>query len=245
MKEVQQFMNQFLQDAVNYGLGEWLVNPNRGIFFNKEQIEVFNSLEKDYHFSVESGTYRYTFVFDDCDWVLKIPRKIGNYNYNDCEIEVLVYKLAQKYGLHHFFAPAAQLVSFNCSLGEIPIYVMKKVVVDEDRVSDHFYSLYDGESEDEDDVDEWYADNFDEIDATMQAFVDYYGGAEADNLQNFLNNIHINDIHSGNVGYDEDDNLIIIDYAGYSSEDYWDKEHEAKIQNILVELEKKAEKLVL
>ena len=79
----------------------------------------------------------------------------------------------------------------------------------------------------------------------MQAFVDYYGGAEADILQNFLNNIHINDIHSGNVGYDEDDNLIIIDYAGYSSEDYWDEEHKAKIQNILVELEKKAEKPVL
>lgn len=245
MKEVQQFMNQFLQDAVSRGLGEWFINPNRTIYANAEYVEIIRNLEKVYNFSVESGTYRYTFIFDDCDWVLKIPRKIGERNYNDCEIEVLVYKLAQKYGLHHFFAPAAQLVSFNCSLGEIPIYVMKKVVVDEDRVSDHFYSLYDGESEDEDDVNEWYADNFDEIDATMQAFVDYYGGAEADNLQNFLNNIHINDIHSGNVGYDEDDNLIIIDYAGYSSEDYWDKEHEAKIQNILVELEKKAEKLVL
>ena len=245
MEEVQQFMNQFLEDAVNYGLGEWLVNPNRNIYANAEYIEIIRSLEKVYNFSVESGTYRYTFIFDDCDWVLKIPRKIGEHNYNDCEIEVMVYKLAEKYGLHHFFAPAAKLVPFNCNLGEIPIYVMKKVVVDEDRVSDHFYSLYDGDSEDEEDVSEWYANNFDEVDATMQAFVDYYGGAEADILQNFLNSIHINDIHSGNVGYDEDDNLIIIDYAGYSGEDYWDKEHEAKIQNILVELEKKAEKPVL
>ena len=245
MKEVQQFMNQFLQDAVDYGLGEWLVNPNRTIYANAEYVEIIRNLEKVYNFSVESGTYRYTFIFDDCDWVLKIPRKIGEHNYNDCEIEVMVYKLAEKYGLHHFFASAAKLVSFNCSFGEIPIYVMKKVVVDEDRVSDHFYSLYDGDSGDEDDVNEWYANNFDEIDATMQAFVDYYGGAEADILQNFLNNIHINDIHSGNVGYDEDDNLIIIDYAGYSSEDYWDEEHKAKIQNILVELKKKAEKPVL
>ena len=245
MKEVQQFMNQFLEDAVNYGLGEWLVNPNRNIYANAEYIEIIRSLEKVYNFSVESGTYRYTFIFDDCDWVLKIPRKIGEHNYNDCEIEVMVYKLAEKYGMNRYFAPAAQLVSFNCSLGEIPVYVMKKVFVDEDRVSDHFYSLYDGDSEDEDDVNEWYANNFDEIDATMQAFVDYYGGAEVDILQKFLNNIHINDIHSGNVGYDEDDNLIIIDYAGYSGEDYWDEEHEAKIQDILVELEKKAEKPVL
>ena len=245
MEEVQQFMNQFLQDAVNYGLGEWLVNPNRNIYANAEYIEIIRSLEKVYNFSVESGTYRYTFIFDDCDWVLKIPRKIGEHNYNDCEIEVMVYKLAEKYGINRYFAPAAQLVSFNCSLGEIPVYVMKKVFVDEDRVSDHFYSLYDGDSEDEDDVNEWYANNFDEIDATMQAFVDYYGGAEVDILQKFLNNIHINDIHSGNVGYDEDDNLIIIDYAGYSSVDYWDEEHEAKIQDILVELEKKAEKSVL
>ena len=245
MEEVQQFMNQFLQDAVNYGLGEWLVNPNRNIYANAEHTEMICNLKKDYDFSIEFGTYRHTFIFDDCDWVLKIPRKIGEHNYNDCEIEVMVYKLAEKHGLHHFFAPAAQLASFSCSLGEIPIYVMKKVVVDEDRVSDHFYSLYDEDSEDEEDVSEWYENNFDEIDATMQAFVDYYGGAEADILQNFLNKVDINDIHSGNVGYDEDDNLIIIDYAGYSSEDYWDEEHKAKIQNILVELEKKAEKPVL
>lgn len=245
MEEVQQFMNQFLQDAVNYGLGEWLVNPNRNIYANAEHTEMICNLKKDYDFSIEFGTYRHTFIFDDYDWVLKIPRRIGEHNYNDCEIEVLVYKLAEKYGLHHFFAPAAKLVPFNCNLGEIPIYVMKKVVVDEDRVSDHFYSLYDGDSEDEEDVSEWYENNFDEVDATMQAFVDYYGGAEADILQNFLNSIHINDIHSGNVGYDEDDNLIIIDYAGYSGEDYWDEEHEAKIQDILVELEKKAEKPVL
>ena len=115
---------------------------------------------------------------------------------------------------------------------------MKKVVVDEGRVSDHFYSLYDGDSEDEEDVEIWYNHNFDEVEATMQAFVDYYGGVEADILQDFLNRNRINDIHSGNVGYNEDDNLIIIDYAGYSSEDYWDEEHEVKIQNILVELEK-------
>ena len=238
MKEVQQFMNQFLEDAIGCGLEEWLVNPNRDIYANAEYVKIINYLKEDYNFSVESGSYRHTFIFDDCDWVLKIPRKIGEHNYNDCEIEVMVYKLAEKHGMNHFFAPAAQLVSFNCSLGEIPVYVMKKVYVDEDRVSDHFYSLYDGDSEDEDDVNEWYDNNFDEVDATMQAFVDYYGGMEADNLQSFLNNIRINDIHSGNVGYDEDDNLIIIDYAGYSSEDYWDEEHETKIGNILAEFEK-------
>ena len=149
MEEVQQFMNQFLQDAVNYGLGEWLVNPNRSIYANVEYVEIIRNLQRDYNFSIEPGTFRHTFIFDDCDWVLKIPRKIGEHNYNDCEIEVMVYKLAEKYGINHFFAPAAQLASFNCSLGEIPIYVMKKVVVDEDRVSDHFYSLYDGDSEDE------------------------------------------------------------------------------------------------
>lgn len=244
MKEVQQFMNQFLHDAVSCGLGEWLVNPNRNIYANAEHTEMICNLKKDYDFSIEFGTYRHTFIFDDYDWVLKIPRKIGKHNYNDCEIEVLVYKLAEKYGVNHFFAPAAKLVSFNCSLGEIPIYVMKKVFVDEERVSEHFYSLYDGDSEDEDDIDDWYYNNFDEINATMQAFVDYYGGVEADNLRKFLNNIHINDIHSGNVGYDEDDNLIIIDYAGYSNEDYWDEEHENKIQNILAELEKERKESV-
>lgn len=238
MKEVQQFMNQFLDDAIILGLGEWLVNPDRNIYANAEYVKIINYLKEDYNFSVEAGTYRYTFIFDDCDWVLKIPRKIGKHNYNDCEIEVMVYKLAEKYGMNHFFAPAAKLVSFNCDWGEIPVYVMKKVVVDEDRVSDHFYSLYDGESEYVDDINEWYEDNFDVIEATMQAFVDYYGDTEADNLQSFLNKIDINDIHSGNVGYDEYDDLVIIDYAGYSGEYYWDEDHENKIQNILAELEK-------
>lgn len=244
MKEVQEFMHQFLEDAIGRGLGEWLVSPNRNIYADMEYIKIIDYLREDYDFSVEAGTYRHTFIFDDCDWVLKIPRKIGEHNYNDCEIEVLVYKLAEKHGMNHFFAPAAKLISFNCSLGEIPVYVMKKVDVDEDRVSDHFYSLYDGDSENEEEVEIWYNHNFDEVDATMQAFVDYYGGIEADNLQNFLNNNHINDIHSGNVGYDEDDNLIIIDYAGYSSESYWDEEHETKIRNILAELEKECKESI-
>ena len=95
MKEVQQFMNQFLQDAVNYGLGEWLVNPDRTIYGNIEYVKIIRNLEKVYNFSVESGTYCHIFIFDDCDWVLKIPRNIGVHNYNDCEIEVLVYKLAE------------------------------------------------------------------------------------------------------------------------------------------------------
>ena len=60
MEEVQQFMNQFLQDAVNYGLGEWLVNPNRGIYGNVEYVEIIRNLEKVYNFSIESGTYRHT-----------------------------------------------------------------------------------------------------------------------------------------------------------------------------------------
>ena len=41
MKEVQQFMNQFLQDAVNYGLGEWLVNPDRTIYGNIVHITLY------------------------------------------------------------------------------------------------------------------------------------------------------------------------------------------------------------
>ena len=49
MKEVQQFMNQFLQDAVNYGLGEWLVNPNRNIYANAEYVEIIRNLEKVYN----------------------------------------------------------------------------------------------------------------------------------------------------------------------------------------------------
>ena len=40
MEEVQQFMNQFLQDAVNYGLGEWLVNPDRTIYGNIEYVKI-------------------------------------------------------------------------------------------------------------------------------------------------------------------------------------------------------------
>ena len=102
MKEVQQFMNQFLDDAIILGLGEWLVNPDRNIYANAEYVKIINYLKEDYNFSVEAGTYRHTFIFDDCDWVLKIPRKIGKYNYNDCEIEVMVYKLAEKHGMNHF-----------------------------------------------------------------------------------------------------------------------------------------------
>lgn len=39
MKEVQQFMNQFLEDAIGQGLGEWFVNPNRDIYANMDQVK--------------------------------------------------------------------------------------------------------------------------------------------------------------------------------------------------------------
>lgn len=241
MKEVQEFMHHFLKDAVDCGLGEWLVRPDTNYYSDNSLRDADKKLMELYDFSVEFGLYRTVFVFDDFDWVLKIPR-LARFSEkpNDCIIEVMIYQLAERMGFDNFFAPAAELVPFECEWGTIPVYVMKKVYVDETRVSDHFYSLYDGDSEDDDDVEIWYNHNFDETVAVNQAFLDYYGDKETDRLFRFLNFAKIDDLHCGNVGYDEDDNLVIIDYAGYIYENDEEQveQREVKFRNILVELEK-------
>lgn len=241
MQEVQEFMHQFLRDAVDCGLGEWLVRPDTGYYSDNNLRDADRKLTGLYDFSVEAGLYRTVFVFDDFDWVLKIPRLTRfSEKPNDCIMENLIYQLAERMGFDNFFAAAAELVPFECEWGTVPVYVMKKVYVDETRVSDHFYSLYDGNSEDDDDVEIWYDHNFDETTAVNQAFLDYYGDKQTDRLFQFLNFAKVDDLHCGNVGYDEDDNLVIIDYAGYVHED--DElmaEREANFKMLMGKLEKK------
>ena len=247
MQEVQKFMHQFLRDAVDCGLGKWLARPDTGYYSDDSLRDANKKLMRLYDFSVELGLYRTVFVFNDFDWVLKIPQLTRfSEKPNDCIMENLIYQLSKRMGFDKFFAAAAELVPFECEWGTIPVYVMKKVYVDTNRVSDHFYSLYNGDSEDDDDVEIWYNDNFDEITAVTQAFLDYYGDKEADRLFQFLNFAKVDDLHCGNVGYDEDDNLVIIDYAGcvYEDDEFM-AEREANFKMLMGELKKKAEKPIL
>ena len=74
MQEVQKFMHQFLRDAVDCGLGKWLARPDTGYYSDSSLRDANKKLTGLYDFSVELGLYRTVFVFNDFDWVLKVPR---------------------------------------------------------------------------------------------------------------------------------------------------------------------------
>ena len=61
--------------------------------------------------------------------------------------------------------------------------------------------------------------------AVAYEFMENYGAEEYQRLTDFLVEEQINDIHSGNVGFDEG-KFVLIDYAGYHDEEYESEEEE-------------------
>lgn len=212
MKEFQNFFENFFNEVFERGLGEWLFNsePVEEDFFD----ETVSFLEDKYCCEIFYGTSRTVFVFRKLKWVLKIPRK--KQGVNDCDIEELVFQLAKREGLERFFAKPAKFL-YERDYEVLPVYVMKKAETNEERVSEHFYSYYDMDCEDDAFIEEWFQKNFEEEQAVKAAFRDYYGERVMNVLYDFLSTLGINDIHCGNVGYDDEDNLVFIDYAGYNN----------------------------
>ena len=153
------------------------------------------------------------------EWVLKIPR-ITKTDENYCETEVNNYKLACKMGLEKFFAPTF----FFCNVDNIPIYIQKKVFCCEGDVSESFYlwmekqmieERYNYETDDEFDDAVYSASQELSLQETLRAmFEETDEWNTIDDLFCFCNRYHINDLHSGNFGYDNG-RAIIIDFSEF------------------------------
>ena len=168
--------------------------------------------------SLASGETKIVIIFDDEDWVIKIPFNFAgvkpSYKYDDfCHIEAKNYKRAVEENLEKFFAPMYFLGDYEfedgCCDFSCPIYIMKKIEVNEDVNSEYAASNYEGDEDDYDDCD------FSGEDGAMICLDSSWTVNETINLWDFLCDCNINDVHTGNIGLDENGRYIICDYSGY------------------------------
>ena len=148
-----------------------------------------------YNTQIYYGASRTVIVFNNEDWVIKIPRHLDDNYYNAREVEN--YEKAPK-ELKPFFAECAFLDKEMC------VTIMQSVICDGDRV----------ESIQRDSHNYGEDDDYFDSDVTF----DLYGSLdEWEDLYPYLCDRDINDLHEENVGWlDTSDDLpVMIDYAGY------------------------------
>lgn len=171
---------------------------------------------EDYNLSLDSGETKVVIIFDDEDWVIKIPfdlTKTGT-RYDDfCRIEAKNYQRAIEESVERFFAPMYFLGNYEfedgCCDFSCPIYIMEKVDVNEDVNSTYAKSNYKGDEDDYDDYD------FSGEDGATICLESSWTVDETINLWDFLCEYDINDVHTGNIGLNFEGKYVICDYSGY------------------------------
>lgn len=145
---------------------------------------------KPYDIYLTGGMCRVVLINNNLDTVLKISNKKENYN----QVEVSNYKKAIKEGIDDYFCKCEDLgVMFGFF-----IEIMEKISpIDEDEISEELYG--DKEPPEEFGSESW----------VLEELFDSY------KLLTFLDSEGINDIHLGNIGYNNSGRIVILDYAGY------------------------------
>lgn len=176
-----------------------------------------------------SGVTKVTLFYNDLpDWVIKVPI-LGNYYEEDechcdyecsgsekendyCLTEVNYTQEAVESGLGNCFAKTY----YVCTINEVDFYCSERVA----KVYNEKYpykskvsytkpnSLQQAEQ---------LMKNYDSFLATeeLALFIDAYGESIAKKLIKFLLDFDISDLHHGNLGFDANDHIKIIDCAGW------------------------------
>ena len=173
-------------------------------FFQEEIIDsgfdsnIFGDFE--IWFGVSKAVF-YNSLFPDV--VIKIPflYEIGEYDLDYCQIEERNYQLAVEEGVERFFAPVEYLT--DCK--GMSLYVMQYANVDTDYVSKSVEEYLDEKGETVD----WY---YKLGELFLEQYLDYEDFLE---LSKFLDKWDIGDLHEANVGFLEDNSIVLIDYSDY------------------------------
>lgn len=188
--------------------------------------EKINEIKKELNCSIENGLSKLVLVFNDLDFVIKIPfigedeeefynsqeslqyENDKDYNFFDwdyCGTEYLIYQIAKEFEVEKMFLETKPLDEIN----GLPVYIQEKAIVGKSQMiqpsekSKQKYSelLNKGEIP--------YYD-------VMQSFIEYYGDLIIDKFTKFLERVNLGDLHSGNIGVSRFDNRpIMFDYSGY------------------------------
>lgn len=156
------------------------------------------------NFEIWSGVSKavfYNSLFPDV--VIKIPflYEVEEDDLDYCHIEERNYQLAIEEGVERFFAPVEYLTACK----GMSLYVMQYANVDTDYVSQSVEEYLDEAGETVD----WYY-RLGEL--FLEQHLDYEDFLE---LSKFLDKWDIGDLHEANVGFLEDNSIVLIDYSGY------------------------------
>ena len=199
-------------------------------FFNKRNTGI----------SIHCGISRVGFVFDDEDYILKIPISLDGDEC--CKKEVKVYEKAKKEHLDNFFAEPAYIGDYKKDIYYFPIEKVDEYfdVVDNEKNFDSssfkekmvpqlvsiWFPMYAYKKatrariiEASSDIRVSYLqDSFSPLlvenyVGVANTFYETYGEEKYNELSRFLSKMKIDDVHSGNIGM-IDKSLVLIDYAG-------------------------------
>lgn len=174
---------------------------------------------ENYNVIIKHGGTKLVFIFYTNNdiakhYVVKIPFASET---NYCDIEVKNYmEICNKYNEYKkYFAEcwhAADIGVFDRDGFErnIPIYIMERADVDESEVSARSYSYINCNCNSDDD----YFLYLEEDEEVMNCFMESYNIEEGRNVFSIFEEIGINDIHKGNIGF-KNNYPVIIDYSGY------------------------------
>ena len=163
--------------------------------------DVFGDFEVWY--GVSKGVF-YNSFFPNI--VVKIPflHEVGEDDLDYCQIEERNYQLAVEEGVERFFAPMEYLTTCK----GMSLYVMQYANVDTDYVSQSVETYLDETGKTVD----WSDRGAQTGELFLEQYLDHEDFLE---LTKFLNKWSIGDLHEANVGFLEDNSIVLIDYSDY------------------------------
>ena len=160
-----------------------------------------------------SGCTRKCFMMEELPgWVIKVCFSDMKFDY--CKREVENYKAAVEAGLEFYFASTYKV--YECADGRW-VTVQEELDVNEEAISDSLYnhmrsSMDPDDYENEDDFNSSIWDTI--VDMSDEERVEILVGYDEE-LMDFICDHHINDLHEGNWGRAGNNDLVIMDFAGY------------------------------
>ena len=208
------------------------LNFYRSFYSAYDTEDVYGSWDKSYKMEDDdcwfaSGCTRFVMGDGYCDYVIKFQRNFDTIDYG--EIEYNIYQDAIAAGYGDKFIWCDHLMDYKVPNEEneiIKVYVYKYAQCSYDMISDdsydyHFRSYCEQEGLDADSDDareEWYDRDGDYTSTrAMLEFAGNFWHMDSEQMSkfiDFLSEHHVNDLHCGNWGYD-DNLLVLTDYAGY------------------------------
>jgi len=192
------YMNILADSGEHYTDDYYLNNP---LHFFSELVEGCKDIE------VCEGATKICLVPADGDFVFKI-NIVDEYDTDYCENEADNYEEAVNAGKSKYFLETRYFKTLNECGVCFAIYIQPKI--------EEISSSIDNDDEELLVKSSWYDSPAaeDMSPAWVNNFIKEYGETELNELLDFCDQCHINDLHSGNIGY-VGGHPVIFDYAGY------------------------------